>query len=62
MTAIQLTRTVYDGIVAHAREGKPEEICGILRGRAGRAGQLYIARAIWLRTGSTTTTSIRRRS
>ena len=32
MTAVQLTRTVYDGIIAHAREGKPEEICGILRG------------------------------
>lgn len=44
MSAVQLTRTVYDGIVAHAREGKPEEICGILRGRAGRASQLYRAR------------------
>lgn len=44
MTAVQLTRTVYDGIIAHAREGKPEEICGILRGRDGRAAQLYRAR------------------
>ena len=44
MSAVQLTRTVYDGIIAHAREGKPEEICGILRGRAGRASQLYRAR------------------
>ncbi len=44
MSALHLARTVYDGIVAHAREGKPEEICGILRGRGGRATQLYRAR------------------
>ena len=44
MRAVQLPRTVYDGIITHAREGKPEEICGILRGRAGRASQLYRAR------------------
>ncbi len=44
MTAVQLPRTVHDGIIAHAREGTPEEICGILRGRAGRASQLYRAR------------------
>jgi proteasome lid subunit RPN8/RPN11 len=24
---------VYDAILAHAREGKPEEICGVMRGR-----------------------------
>ena len=44
MNAVQLPRAVYDAIIAHAREGKPEEICGILRGRAGRASQLYRAR------------------
>lgn len=44
MSIVQLARTVYDGIIAHAREGKPEEICGILRGREGRATQLYRAR------------------
>lgn len=44
MSIVYLARTVYDGIIAHAREGKPEEICGILRGRAGRATQLYRAR------------------
>ena len=44
MSIVHLARTVYDGIIAHAREGKPEEICGILRGRAGRATQLYRAR------------------
>ena len=44
MGIVQLPRSVYDGIIAHAREGKPEEICGILRGRAGRATELYRAR------------------
>ena len=44
MSTVQLARSVYNGIVAHAREGKPEEICGILRGRAGRATELYRAR------------------
>ena len=44
MSIVQLARTVYDGIISHAREGKPEEICGILRGREGRATQLYRAR------------------
>ena len=44
MSIVQLPRSVYDGIIAHAREGKPEEICGILRGRAGRASELYRAR------------------
>ena len=31
--AVRLPHTVYDAIVNHAREGKPEEICGIVRGR-----------------------------
>jgi proteasome lid subunit RPN8/RPN11 len=31
--AVQLPLAVYDEIVAHAREGKPEEICGVMRGR-----------------------------
>ncbi|MDE0078005.1 MAG: M67 family metallopeptidase [Caldilineaceae bacterium] len=44
MSIVHLARTVYDGIIDHAREGKPEEICGILRGREGRATQLYRAR------------------
>lgn len=46
MTSVQLPRTIYHEIIAHAREGKPEEICGILRGRAGRAFQLYRARNV----------------
>jgi len=44
MSIVHLARTVHDGIIAHAREGKPEEICGILRGRDGRATSLYRAR------------------
>lgn len=44
MGTIHLARSVYDEIVAHAREGKPEEVCGILRGREGRATELYRAR------------------
>ena len=35
--ALHLPRSVYDAIVAHAREGKPEEICGVLRGRGDEA-------------------------
>jgi len=30
---VYLTDTVYDAIIEHSREGKPEEICGIVRGR-----------------------------
>lgn len=30
---VSLPAAVYDAIIAHAREGKPEEICGVLRGR-----------------------------
>ena len=44
MSNVQLPRTVYDEIIAHSRAGKPEEVCGILRGRAGRAAELYRAR------------------
>ena len=44
MSIVHLARTVYDGIIAHAREGKPEEICGILRGRDGQAMELFRAR------------------
>lgn len=30
---VTLPQAAYDAIVDHAREGKPEEICGVLRGR-----------------------------
>lgn len=29
---VRLPRTAYDEIIAHARVGKPEEVCGIVRG------------------------------
>lgn len=35
--AIRLPQGVYDEIVAHARAGKPEEVCGIVRGRGDLA-------------------------
>lgn len=38
--AVQLPQTIYDEIIAHAREGKPEEICGILRGKGVEAFEL----------------------
>lgn len=28
-----ISQEVYDAMLAHAREGKPEEVCGVLRGR-----------------------------
>ena len=33
MTNVQLPQAIYDAIITHSREGKPEEICGVLRGR-----------------------------
>ena len=46
LDAFCLTEAVYAEIVAHAREGKPEEVCGILRGRGGTAQQLVRARNV----------------
>lgn len=31
--AVKLPVAVVDAIIAHAREGKPEEVCGVVRGR-----------------------------
>jgi proteasome lid subunit RPN8/RPN11 len=33
---LYITQAVYNEIIAHAREGKPREVCGILRGRDAR--------------------------
>lgn len=30
---VRMSRAVYEAIVAHARAGKPEEVCGVIRGR-----------------------------
>jgi proteasome lid subunit RPN8/RPN11 len=41
-----LTQAIYDEIVAHARAGKPQEVCGILRGRGGRAVEVLRGRNV----------------
>ena len=43
---LYVTGAVYDEIVAHAREGKPHEVCGILRGRGARVHQLVRGRNV----------------
>lgn len=43
METVHIPQAIYDEIIAHAREGKPEEICGILRGRGNEAFELYRA-------------------
>jgi proteasome lid subunit RPN8/RPN11 len=40
------TQAVYDEIVAHARAGKPQEVCGILRGRGSQAFQVVRGRNV----------------
>ena len=37
---VTLPRAIYDGIIAHAREGAPEEVCGIVAGRGALASEL----------------------
>ena len=44
MNTITLPRSIYDEIIAHARSGAPEEICGIISGRDGVASELVRAR------------------
>lgn len=44
--AVRLSRRLYDEIVAHARAGKPEEVCGIVRGRGLEALEIIRARNI----------------
>ncbi len=41
MPSVQLPQSIYDAIIAHAREGKPEEICGVIRGRGLVADELF---------------------
>lgn len=44
--SLYLPQAVYDEIVAHARAGKPQEVCGILRGRGTRAFQAIRGRNV----------------
>ncbi len=46
MESIRLPKAIVDEIIAHAREGKPEEVCGILRGRDGQVLELIRARNV----------------
>jgi proteasome lid subunit RPN8/RPN11 len=41
---ITLPQAVYDEIVAHAREGKPEEICGLVRQHPAKRAEVLRAR------------------
>jgi proteasome lid subunit RPN8/RPN11 len=43
---LYIPQAVYDEIIAHAREGKPREVCGILRGRDARVFGLVRGRNI----------------
>lgn len=43
-TSIVLPRAIYNEIIAHAREGAPEEVCGIISGRGNRATELVRGR------------------
>lgn len=44
--SLVLSQAIYNEIVAHARAGKPEEICGVLRGRGNQAVELIRAQNI----------------
>jgi proteasome lid subunit RPN8/RPN11 len=46
VASILLPQAIYDEIIAHAQAGKPEEICGILRGRGTEAFELFRAKNI----------------
>jgi proteasome lid subunit RPN8/RPN11 len=46
VNTLELTEAVYEEILTHAREGKPQEVCGILRGRGPTAFQLVRGRNI----------------
>jgi proteasome lid subunit RPN8/RPN11 len=42
--ALIVPRAVQDELIAHAREGDPEEVCGILAGHGERVERLYRVR------------------
>ncbi|CAN5569180.1 hypothetical protein BH10CHL1_BH10CHL1_44510 [soil metagenome] len=46
MISVRMPQAIYDEIIAHAREGKPEEICGILSGDHLHAKKLIRGRNI----------------
>jgi proteasome lid subunit RPN8/RPN11 len=42
-SSVFLPQAIAHQIIAHSKEGKPEEICGLLRGRGNRAVELFRA-------------------
>ncbi len=46
MDNLIIPQAIYDEILAHAREGAPEEVCGILSGKGNVAIALYRARNV----------------
>lgn len=40
------TIRVYEDMLAHAREGAPEEVCGVLGGTAGEATRVTVAHRV----------------
>lgn len=38
---LKIPKPIYDDLIAHAREGFPLEVCGILGGRAGTVVQAF---------------------
>jgi len=43
MPVIHLRRSFADEMIAHAHEGKPNEVCGVLAGKEGQITRLYRA-------------------
>jgi proteasome lid subunit RPN8/RPN11 len=43
---LYLTKAVHNAIVTHARDGKPQEVCGILRGQGGRVSDVVRGRNV----------------
>lgn len=46
MMALRLRQEHLDEIVAHAREGAPQEVCGLLPGRAGAVARVVRGRNV----------------
>ena len=43
MQQFRLSKSMYDAMVAHAREGFPNEVCGVIIGPAGELRELHRA-------------------
>src|SRR2546426_960579 len=44
MQQFRLSKSMYDAMVAHAREGFPNEVCGVILGPQGELRELHRAR------------------